>query len=312
MFLTSKLSNAKGFTLVELLVSVAIAGGGALLVAKLLSDQQFNQAKLKLDIEIDKQQAQIQSFLKKPEICNQTFAGVTLPLTSTGSVNVTGGIRNPTTVVLPIPSISNASWSGTGKQDYRVQALRLQNPQTNSGSASVLESVKDSVKEVVVVYELKRPYFSSVLVERKFNMFMTMDPVGLFRECGSVLGDSNRETLMKMCRALGSDNAEWIEFANYATSLYPQYISSFPGGLAGIQAAYPDGKCQLLDRRCDESQNLVAMKVDSLGGWVCQQVSHRLDGLGNKVDTSLKNCSGKTSFQINVDPVTGQLRIDCS
>ncbi len=307
MYLKHLFKNS-GFSLIELTVSVAIAGGIGLLAAKLLSDQQMNQNQVRLISEVDKMQALIQTALKKPSVCNATFAAATVRV---GTIdffkvdNITDGPK----IVFKSPSISDANWAGAGRQEFRIESIKLRNPTEATGATSAYAAVSDAIKEVVVTYEFHREYMSNPTMERKFNIFMTMDPAnGRFRECGSVIEDTNRETLMKMCQALGTNVAEWVEFSNYSSQLYTDFVTNF-GGLAAVELAYPDGKCQLLDTRCDESQNQVAMRIDSLGGWVCKPVSERLQDIHEKVDTSTQNCSGKSNFFI--ESVGGKLRINC-
>lgn len=256
-----------GFSLIEIMIALGVSAGVAVLAAKLLADQQFNQNHLKMMSDIDKHQAIIQSTIKKPEVCNATFAGVTLPTGSSAEISV--------------PQVIPATAA-----DFRVLSMVLRNPLPSSRYATM----RDKVKELVVTYELNRPYFSNPLVQKSTHLFMTMDAAGLFIECGSILEDTKTESLQKMCEALGSVNAEWLTPADYPT-MYTGALSQ-----TDLLAQYPNGKCQLKDVRCPLGQ--APFKIDSLGGLKCHPISSRFVDLGAKVDSTPKNCVGSDSIQI--------------
>lgn len=256
-----------GFSLVEIMIALGVSAGVAVLAAKLLSDQQFNQNHLKMMNEIDKHQAIIQSTIKKPDVCNATFAGVTLPTGSSAEINVPQ--------VIPVTAA-----------DFRVVSMILRNPLPTSQYSSM----RDKVKELIVTYELSRSYFSNPIIQKSTHLFMTMDAAGQFRECGSVLEDVKAESLQKMCEALGSVNAEWLTPDDYP-SMYTGTLSQ-----ADLLAQYPNGKCQLKDVRCPLGQ--APFKIDSLGGLKCHPISSRFVDLNSKIDSTPKNCVGSDSIQI--------------
>lgn len=262
-----KFLKNNGFSLVEIMIALGVSAGVAVLAAKLLSDQQFNQNHLKMMSDIDKHQAIIQSTIKKPDVCNATFAGVTLPTGSSAEISV--------------PQVIPATAA-----DFRVLSMELRNPLPSSRYASM----RDKVKELVVTYELNRPYFSNPLVQKSTHLFMTMDAAGLFKECGSILEDTKTESLQKMCEALGSVNAEWLTPVDYPT-MYTGALSQ-----TDLLAQYPNGKCQLKDVRCPLGQ--APFKIDSLGGLKCHPISSRFVDLGVKVDSIPNNCVGSDSIQI--------------
>lgn len=290
----------KGFTLIEILVAVGISAGLALLAAKLISDQSLNQNFLRISSDIDKRHAVIQSSIKNTTVCNDTFSGIILPSTSTAEINIPKIFKSSTSsgtgaeVVIAFPSTP-------GTQDYVIESMILRNPI----AGSTYYDMRESVKELVVTYEMKRKYFGDVQVQKPINIFMTMDPgTGAFRECGSVLADTKADSQKKMCDALGAVNAEWVEFSDYATA-YP-WLSA--GEISTMQTTYPNGKCKVKDLRCPIGE--AAIKLDSLGGLVCHPVSSRLGDLSGKIDTAPKDCVGANTFQIM--EVGGKFTIVCS
>ncbi|GEM_PF-6728554 len=297
MFL--KRLGQKGFTLVEILVAIGISSGLALLAAKLISDQSLNQNFLRISSDIDKRHSVIQSSIKNTTVCNSTFSGVTLPSASTIEINIPKIFKNAALsgtgaeVVIAFPQT-------VGTQDYVIKSMILRNPK----AGSTYYDMKDSIKELVVTYEMKRKYFGDVEVQKPINVFMTMDPTtGLFRECGSVLADTKADSQKKMCDALGAVNAEWVEFSDYATA-YP-WLNA--GQISTMQTTYPNGKCKVKDLRCPIGQ--AAIKLDSLGGLVCHPISSRLGDLSGKIDTTPKDCVGANTFQIM--EVGGKFTIVC-
>ncbi|MFY7993733.1 MAG: prepilin-type N-terminal cleavage/methylation domain-containing protein [Bacteriovoracaceae bacterium] len=261
------LNKNKGFSLIEIMITLGISAGLAVLAAKLLSDQQFNQNHLKLMGEIDKYQSILQTKIKKQDFCKATFMGVNLPTGVSTEVNIPP--------ILPVVS-----------SDFSVTSTRLRNPLPTSRYAPL----RDKVKELLVTYELNKSFFSNETITKSTHIFMTMDAAGNFRECGSILEDTKAESLKRMCDALGAVNAEWLNPADYPT-LYTGTLSQ-----ADLLAQYPNGKCQLKDVRCPLGQ--APIKIDSLGGLKCHPISTRYIDLGVKVDSTPKNCSGSDTFQI--------------
>lgn len=297
MFL--KRLSQKGFTLVEVLVGVGISASLALLAAKLISDQQFNQNHLRVSADVDKRHAIIQSAIKNQKACNDTFAGINLDDNATNEISIprlikdngAAGITN-----IAVPDIDDANWKST-TSDFRIKSLILRNPLANS----TYYEMRGNIKELVVTYELKRKYFGDTIVTKPIHLFMTMDAGGTFRECGSILSDTKAESMYKMCQALGTTIAEWIEPADYAVRIPP-------AELAAAQANYPNGKCQVIESKCAEGT--APIKIDSLGGFICHPVSSRLDDLGSKIDTSTHDCVGKTNLSITTD-ASGRFTISC-
>lgn len=192
-----KIFNKKGFSLVELMLAVAIGGGVALLGSKLVSDQVTNQKYVSLMAEINKITAIAQQNLSVKDSCNKTFNIFQY------STNFSNGQQ--------LPAILNSQGSPViSEGDYKNFILKMNVTDTNL--ATNLKQVN-----LIFIYKPNSILPKKDIVTSEIRLFLNVSgnsngqgylPTDKWK-CGEIFIDSKTLAWEKLCADLGTAFATW-------------------------------------------------------------------------------------------------------
>lgn len=267
------LKAERGFSLTELMVTVGILGGIALVTMRLFEDQTNKEALIRSKSEIQKTISLVKQSLSNPVNCRLNLLYYTMPqIQATGTTGLSHPIlrtlvssnNNSTKLLLESGKTYNhfkmdriLLFSVTGEPNkVRLQLKFLHKKKSSDGAVS---GNWTSVSE---------------------SLFYTVskDSLGQITDCGEVVSAANATAKEKFCKSLGSA-AIW----NAST-----------------------GKCTFAQMTCPFGQ--VVMKLNTFGGVQCGPIKNyiKLDSLFD-VSTCI-NSSGK--YRI-VNNGSGKLKVEC-
>jgi prepilin-type N-terminal cleavage/methylation domain-containing protein len=276
----------KGFTLVEIMISLGLLSGISLVTIKMMENHANNQTVLKAKAEIQKTTLLIKAALQDPENCRYMFRDQTI-----------GSYQSPVDIGSPLPidpmdpelppglyqryrNHANQTWELkeliTPNSDYngfRVGLIQLRYPK--SGLQTMAELV------VNFKVEIKNFIFNDKK-DGNEKIYPRVIPLTVkqiddkITDCSPAVSDTNLVARKKFCLSLGG-MAEWV-----------------------------NGKCQFKEISCSPGQ--VPRKVAQTGQLTCVPASDQFKA-SDLFDTTSCTVSGSRSF--SVEKVGTKLKIVC-
>jgi len=191
---------ALGFTLIEILVVIALMGGAALVVASLMQNVNRGQVILLQSLAFQDMVSEITQYLRDPNACKNTLFGLTIPTSSIPSgIAVPAGIKNNSTPPIP-PAvvIPPGKVYGSAVAQVRIESFALMN-----SASTVIPNTKILTTTLRVRYLKKKPDGTwpptSATMSRDINLSVQADSLSKVQSCASD-ADMMTET---MCNSLG-------------------------------------------------------------------------------------------------------------
>lgn len=253
MHLMKVFKNQKGFTLTELMISVALLGGVSLITMKVMEEQSGNQSYLKATAEITKTVAMLQSTLNDPAKCKEMLGGIVKPSDLTSKTEIPELkylVRGEMHTILGAPVDPSPA-----KQDYSEFYLQ-------KGDIALMGSeFGNNVADLVINFRIKKRALSlrgddanDEVVTRRLSLVGKFTPAVI--SCGPVLNDASKTAKQKLCESL---------IGTVGSS----------GGVQEAAAVWDDttGTCTFKAFRCPVGE--VPKRIISLGHIECEPAVNR-------------------------------------
>ncbi len=264
-------SSEHGFSLPELMITVVILGGIALVTMRLFENQTNNEALIRSRAEIQKAVSLIRSSLANPNNCSATFNSLGINNVAVSGAN---GVNIPA-VKVHLPSTGGTKNLFTANTNYNHFDLDTINVRTYEDNRLKMDlNFKHKKKSSDGRNPGNWSYVRESLIFQVDFQSSTM-----ITNCREIVSAANATAKEKFCKSLGTA-ATW----NGAT-----------------------GKCTFNQMTCPFGQ--VVMKLNTFGGIQCAPIKDhiKLDTLFDVSYTCL-NVSGKYRILYNG---SGKLRVDC-
>ena len=265
------LKAERGFSLTELMVTVGILGGVALVTMRLFEDQTNKEALIRSKSEIQKTISLVKQSLSKPVNCRLNLNPYTMP-----QIQATGTTGHPhPNLKTYVSSTSTKLLLGSGMNYNHFKTDNI-----------LLFSVPGEPNKVRLQLKFLHKKKSSdgavsgnwTSVSESLFYTVSINGLGRITDCGEVVSAANATAKEKFCKSLGSA-AIW----NAST-----------------------GRCTFKQMTCPYGQ--VVMKLNTFGGVQCGQIKDYIN-LHSLFDVSTCiNSSGKYRIVYNG---FGKLKVEC-
>ena len=281
-----KLWSNAGFSLPEVMVSVALVGGIGLVTMNLMQRNSANQSNLKFQTDINRAISQIQTHINSEGRCTQMFNGkVRASSVAPGSV----GTYSDLTVTHDGKTLEiirdNMNYEG-----YRIPQGGIQLTRSNYGLSFTdlvltFEVLNNSASNRGSMFDPADQHLRDRVVKRISFVADTTDGNNVIGDsikgCGPVVSDTDLNAKRFLCESLGSSGATWDAGA---------------------------GLCRLRDFRCPDGQ--VPSVMTSLGRLECTPFNNKIDPAQIFHMNSNFNCPNGNRVSV-VQAPDGKFQVRC-
>lgn len=269
--------SEKGFTLVEISITIGIMGFLTLLTMTLLKNQSGQDAILKYRYEVNMKMIEAQRILNNPKRCEDVLKG--LSVSAAGTEVPPEGLRYPevnASTGLPTGNFLAPFLKVQKYSNYQVTSIKLKD------GAIANSSIVVEVTFAPMADGLVSSFFrgsGSKLVE-SFRLVAVKDSVNRVSVCGPVVSESNNMAKKVFCDSLGTTVATWNNTTN---------------------------ECDLREFRCTPPS--VPARMDRLGVWYCRDISERVNFDTIFDYTPATGCNKRFHFYLTA---AGKIAIGCN